>query len=357
MVVRGPGRLSVEEVGVAAPRGREVLIRSRAAGLCHSDGAFIDGSRSHDLPFIPGHEGAGVVEAVGVDVRGLATGDHVVVCAVPACGACRACARRLPWLCQRRQDLARPFGDVPRLRLGDRPVHQFRGLSTFSELMLVDERSAVRVAPQLDLDLAAVLGCAVATGAGSVLNEGVGPEDTVAVIGCGGVGLNVVRAAALVGAERVVAVDVNPMKLELAQSFGATDTVDATAGDVVRRVREVCTGGVDRAYEVVGRAETLRQAFDLLAPGGTAYVVGVAADEVEVSLPMSELLLGRSVKGLYLGSTRPQHDIPVYVEWSLSGRLDLGALVTHRVPLTDVGRAYAELEAGGVARAVVVFDA
>jgi S-(hydroxymethyl)glutathione dehydrogenase/alcohol dehydrogenase len=355
LLVRQPGALEVVQVMYDAPLLHEVRVRTAAAGLCHSDLAFLQGVRVHPLPLVPGHEGSGIVEAVGDGVATLRPGDHVVVCASTACGTCRSCTRGLPWLCVGRALLDRTPTELPRLTLDARPVHQFRGLSTFAEVMLVHERAVTRVDAKVPLDIAALLGCAVVTGAGSVINQRLEPDCSIAVIGCGGVGLNLLAATRGVAARRVIAVDLHPEKLERARRYGASDTVDASRTDVTAAVLDLEPGGVDHVFEVVGSSATLRQAFDLLAPGGTAYMVGVATDGVEVSLPMDRMLFGRTVRGLYMGSTVPSRDVPRYAQSYLDGELDLDGLVSHRVPLAMIGDAYAAMETGVDARTLVVF--
>ena len=359
----GTSTLVVEDVEHDAPIGREVLVRTAAVGLCHSDYHVIDGVLDRPRPILLGHEGAGVVEGVGPDVRSVTVGDHVVACLVMGCGECARCAAGDPVRCLRPETTRRPSGSSPRLTAGGTPVGQMTNIGALAETMLLDERALTVVPVSIPLRLACLLGCAVVTGLGAVFNVArVQPGETVAVIGCGGVGLNVIQGARIAGAGRIVAIDVNPGKLALARRLGATDVVDGSLADPVAQTLALLStnggtvDGVDHAFEVVGRPSTVRQAFALAAPGRRAYALGVQADDAEVTLPAVGLRRGRSVTGVFMGDTVPARDIPRYVELWERGELDLASLVSHEVPLDDVNAGFAQMADGATARTIVTFD-
>src|SRR5919107_896407 len=243
-----PSMLEIAEIQIDRPGPREVLVRTVAAGLCHSDLHFMEGKYNHDSPTVPGHEAAGVVEAVGDDVTHVKPGDHVIGCLSIFCGRCEYCLSGRPVLCDR-QGLEREDDQPPRLSRDGAPIHQFLRLSAFAEMMLVHENTLVKIRDEMPLDRAALIGCAVTTGLGAVFNTArVTPGSTVAVIGCGGVGLNAVQGAWIAGASRVIAIDMMPWKLDLAREFGATDTINASDGDAVAQVLELTGGGVEYSF-------------------------------------------------------------------------------------------------------------
>jgi S-(hydroxymethyl)glutathione dehydrogenase/alcohol dehydrogenase len=351
-----PGKLIVDDVTIDRPRADEVLVRVAACGLCHSDVHVLDAQLPATLPAVLGHECAGVVEAVGADVRSVRVGDHVVTCTAQYCGSCPRCSAGETWLCERRRVIGRTPEDAP-MRWDGRPLHALGSLGGLAESMLVHQQAVVAIPTEVPLDLAALLGCAVLTGVGSVLNGAkVRPGETVAVIGCGGVGLNVVQGARLAGAERIVAVDRQPAKLALARTFGATDVVDATSVDAVAAVLELTGGGVDHAFEVVGLPTTITQAFEMARPGRTAYVVGVPAAGVTIELPGGPVVFRqKALRGLIMGSSRFTDDVPMLARYYLQGRLELDALVAERIDLDDVNAGYDTLRTGTAARSVVTF--
>jgi S-(hydroxymethyl)glutathione dehydrogenase/alcohol dehydrogenase len=264
--------------------------------------------------------------------------------------------RGRPQLCGNKRR-TRAEGERPRLSLDGQPVGAFAGLGAFAERMLVHERAVVRIPDEMPLDRAALLGCAVITGMGAVLNTAkVAPGETVAVIGCGGVGLNSIQAARLAGAERIVAVDRIASKLERAREFGATDVIDASSVDPVEAVRELTGGGVDQAFEVVGRPQTIEQAFGMLRAGGTATVVGVPRPEDRISIAPIDLLYEKRLQGTQMGSTRFRLDVPLYCRLYLDGRIKLDELVTNRISLEDVNGALAGLDDFSGARSVIGLD-
>ncbi|AKJ12490.1 molecular chaperone GroES [Streptomyces incarnatus] len=336
----------VDDLAVREPGAGEVLVAIAAAGLCHSDLSVVDGTIPFPVPVVLGHEGAGVVEAVGVGVTHVVPGDHVALSTLPNCGTCAECDRGRPTMC--RQAIGRPGKPFTR---GAGPVHQFAANSAFAERTVVKAVQAVRIPEDIPLESAALIGCGVLTGVGAVLNRArVDRGDSVVVIGTGGIGLNVLQGARLAGALRIVAVDANPDKEEVARQFGATDFLTSTDG-----VRDILPTGADHAFECVGRVELIRQAIDLLDRHGQAVLLGVPPATAEASFLVSSLYLDKSVLGCRYGSSRPQRDIALYADLYRQGRLLLDELVTAVYPVEDFAKARADAEAGRVARAVLTF--
>jgi S-(hydroxymethyl)glutathione dehydrogenase / alcohol dehydrogenase len=361
-VLREPGRpVSTETVVLAAPRRGEVLVRVVAAGVCHSDVHLADGQLGQGRwPMVLGHEGAGVVAAVGEDVVDVVVGDHVAFCFVPSCGACRACRSGRRTLCDTagRNGVAGMLLDgSSRLRGLDGSVLQ-HGLmvACFAEYAVVPAGGAVPLPASIPLWQAALLGCGVVTGIGAVNRAGIRVGASVCVIGCGGVGLHVIAGARLAGAGTIVAVDTDASKLELAVRRGATHAVLSTGDVVVGQVLAISDGGVEHAFEVVGRAATMRQAWDVLRPGGTATVVGLAPKGVEVSLPAIEFLSEKTITGSYYGSSDVHAALSQLVQLVVDGRLDLGDVVSYLIGLDDVEAALERLRRGQGARSVIVID-
>jgi Zn-dependent alcohol dehydrogenase len=361
-VLREPGQpVAVETVLLERPRRGEVLVRVVAAAVCHSDVHLADGLLGDGRwPMVLGHEGAGVVEAVGEDVVDVAPGDHVAFCFVPSCGDCAACRAGRRTLCEKaaRNGVAGMLMDgTSRLRAVDGTVLQ-HGLmvACFAEYAVVPVAGAVRLPESIPLWQAALLGCGVITGIGAVNSSGLRVGDSVCVIGCGGVGLQVIAGARLGGAGMIVAVDTDESKLELARRRGATHVVLAADGDVVERVLAIADSGVEHAFEVVGRAATIRQAWDVLRPGGRATVVGLAPTGVEVSLPAIEFLAEKTITGSYYGSTDVHAALGQLVQLVVDGRLDLGDVVSYLIRLDDVEAALERLRRGQGARSVIVVD-
>ncbi|WP_436698056.1 zinc-binding dehydrogenase [Nocardioides sp. BYT-33-1] len=347
-------RVVLEDVRVEAPLAGEVRIRTAATGICHSDRhGQTGGNPALGLPTVLGHEAAGVVVEVGRDVAGLAPGDHVVVAPAGSCGTCAWCSQGHPQHCT---DLRRTRTDgSPRLTLDGRAVTQFVGIGSFAEEMLLQASSVAKVPAAMPLDKAALLGCAVITGLGAVRHSAaVRVGQTVAVVGCGGVGLSAVQGAALAGASRIVAIDRMPEKLDLARRMGATDVVDAATTDPVAAVLDL-TGGVDHALEMVGLPTTIAQAFAMLGTRGTATVVGLARPGDTISLPATDLLAEKRLQGSRLGGTQLRVDVPLYAEMYLSGRLDLDALQGATVSLDGLGAALDDIDNAATARTIVTF--
>ncbi|MFI9203564.1 Zn-dependent alcohol dehydrogenase [Streptomyces sp. NPDC053048] len=343
----------VDDLEVRDPGPGEVLVAVAAAGLCHSDLSVVDGGISYPVPVVLGHEGAGVVEAVGPGVGHVTPGDHVALSTLANCGACPDCDRGRPTMC--RTSIGRP--GTPFSRRGER-LFQFASCSAFAERTVVKAVQAVRLPSDVPLIPAALIGCGVLTGVGAVLNRArVGQGESVLVIGAGGIGLNVLQGARIAGASTVVAVDANPAKGPLALRFGATHFVDASAvPDVLSAVREILPTGVDHSFECVGDPRLVRQAIDLLDRHGQAVLLGVPPAGAEASFRVSSLYLDKSVLGCRYGSSRPQHDIALYAQLYREGLLKLDELISEVYPVEDFERAAADVINRTVARGVLSFD-
>ena len=348
--------MAVEDIRIDKPGPREVLVRTAAAGVCHSDLHFFNGTYPGQTPCVLGHESAGVVEQVGEAVRYVQPGDHVITCLSVFCGHCEYCLTGHMSLCQE-PEVRRGRGEDPRLSQGGEPLTQFANLGSFAEQMLVHEHAVVKVRQDMPLDRAALIGCGVTTGVGAVIHTAaVEPGATVAVIGCGGVGLSCINGAAIAGASRVIAVDLVASKLELARNFGATDTVDASGGDAVAQVRELTGGGVHYAFEAIGLKTCAEQAFQMLRRGGTATVIGMIPPGQMVQLHGAEFLSEKRIQGSMMGSNRFRVDMPRFVDFYLQGKLHLDDMISSRIALGDVTDALLALEKGEVARNVIMFD-
>jgi S-(hydroxymethyl)glutathione dehydrogenase/alcohol dehydrogenase len=357
-VLREVGKpLQIEDVQIGKPGPHEVLIRTAAAGVCHSDLHFIEGKYPHPMPAVLGHESAGVVEAVGSEVRTVKPGDHVITCLSAFCGHCEHCLTGHMSLCVS-PDTKRAPDAEPRLTAANGPMLQYLNLSSFAEQMLIHEHACVAIRKDMPLDRAALIGCGVMTGVGAVIHtSNVRPGDTVAVIGCGGVGLAAVNGAALAGAGRIIAIDMSPGKENLAKKVGATDFVLASDGDVVKRVIEMTQGGVQHSFEAIGLAATAEQAFNMLRRGGTANVIGMIPVGQTVSLMGAAFLGEKRIQGSLMGSNRFPVDMPRLVDAYMAGKLHLDDLVSRRIRLDQVNEAFDEMKTGAVARSVIVFDA
>jgi S-(hydroxymethyl)glutathione dehydrogenase/alcohol dehydrogenase len=352
-----PGKLEIDDVQIDRPGPREVLVRTAAAGLCHSDLHFMEGKYPWATPVVLGHESAGVVEAVGDQVTYVQPGDHVISCLSVYCGNCEQCLTGHLSLCENRADTQRPIDGEPRLHQNGAPLWQFFDLSSFAEQMLVHEHALVKISKDMPLDRAALIGCGVTTGLGAVFNTAkVEPGTTVAVIGAGGIGLNCIQGAAIAGAARVIAVDRIAEKLQLAKQFGATDCVDASAGDPIAQVQELTGGGVHYAFEAIGLKATAEQGFAMLRRGGTCTVIGMIPLGETVEIPGFELLMEKRLQGSNMGSNRFRVDMPRYIDLYLQGRLKLDELVSQRIALHDVNDGFEAMKAGSVARSVIVFE-
>jgi S-(hydroxymethyl)glutathione dehydrogenase/alcohol dehydrogenase len=350
--------LVIDTIALSKPGPHEVLIRTHACGLCHSDLHFIDGAYPHAMPCVPGHEAAGVVEQVGSEVRTVKPGDHVVTCLSAFCGHCEFCVTGRMALCLG-GETRRSSKEPPRLsRAGSGDVvNQMLNLSALSEAMLIHEHACVAIDRDMPLDRAAVIGCAVTTGAGAVFNAArLVPGETVAVIGCGGVGLAAINAAKIAGAGRIIAADPMPEKRALAEVLGATHTVDALSPTAADEIVAMTKGGVDHAIEAVGRPASAELAVKVLRRGGTATILGMMPLDCKVGLSAMDLLSGKKLQGAIMGMNRFPVDLPRLVDFYLRGLLDLDTIIAERISLDQVNEGFAKMREGHQARSVVVFD-
>ncbi len=349
--------LTIEDLQIANPGPHEVLIRNAACGLCHSDLHFIEGTYPHAMPCVPGHEAAGIVEAIGSEVRMVKVGDAVVTCLSAFCGHCEFCVTGRLALCLG-GDTRRRKGEASRLTRADGTnVAQMLNLSAYAEMMLVHEHACVAINPDMPLDRAAILGCAVTTGAGAIFNAcKVTPGETVAVIGCGGVGLATINAAKIAGAGRIIAADPIPEKRALAMKLGATDVVDALAEDAGQQIIEMTKGGVDHAIEAVGRPASANLAVSILKRGGTATILGMMPPNEKVGLSAMDLLGGKKLQGAIMGMNHFPVDLPRLVDFYIRGLLDLDSIIAERIPLSAINQGFEKMKLGNSARSVIVFD-
>jgi S-(hydroxymethyl)glutathione dehydrogenase/alcohol dehydrogenase len=348
--------LTIEDVDIAKPGRREVLIRTAATGLCHSDLHFIEGKYPGPVPAVLGHECSGIVEQVGEDVSYVKPGDAVITCLSVFCGHCESCVTGRMAICQT-PEIRTPPGPSKRLSWRGRPLNQILNLSGFAEQMLVHEHALVRIPQEVPMDRAALIGCAVITGYGAVVHTTkLAAGETIAVLGCGGIGLSAINAAQIAGASRIVAVDTDATKLAMARTFGATDTVDATAGDAVQAVLALTGGGVHHALECVGLKQTAEQAFGMLRAGGTATIVGMIPFGTKIELHGFDFLRERRIQGSLMGSNRFRVDMPRLIEFYRQGRLHLDALVSGHIRLEQINEGFAALARGGIGRNVIRFE-
>ena len=348
--------MTIEDVAIEKPKRREVLIRTAAAGLCHSDLHFIEGAYPTPVPVVLGHESAGIVEAVGEDVTYLKPGDRVISCLSVFCGHCEFCLSGRPSICQD-PEVKMPPGVARRLQWKGAHLNQFLNLSSFAEQMVVHEHALVKVREDMPLDLACLIGCSVVTGYGAVVHTArIEPGATVAVFGVGGIGLATINAAVIAGAGRIIAIDRITSKLDLARSFGATDVVDASEGDTVARIQALTGGGVQYSFECIGLKQTAEQAFGCLRAGGTATIIGMIPFGTKIELHGFDFLRERRIQGSLMGSNRFRTDMPRLIEFYMQGKLKLKEMVSARIPLAAINEGFDALKQGGIARSVIVFD-
>ncbi len=355
--------LTIERVTLAPLRPSDVLIRNRASGLCHTDLEVIDGSLAYPLPIVLGHEGAGIVEAVGSGVTQVRPGDHVVASWNPHCGDCFYCDRDLPILCEpftREQPRGRLLDGASRLSLGGAPLHHFSVVSSHAAYSVVPESGAIKVPDEIPFDRACLIGCGVMTGVGAVSRLArVEAGAHVAVIGCGAVGLNCIQAARLEQAASVIAIDRDPVKLALAQRLGATHVIatGAEAGASIEAVRAATAGrGADHVFECAGAEASLQLALEITRPGGQLVILGKTAVNRHVSLRFGSLMGEKRIVRSSYGGARPRRDFPWLAQLYLDGRLDLDTLISGRLPLARINEGFAAMREGRGVRHVVVFD-
>jgi S-(hydroxymethyl)glutathione dehydrogenase/alcohol dehydrogenase len=349
--------LNVTDVDLAEPRDHEVKVKIRAAGVCHSDLTIQQGRVPYPTPCVLGHEGAGEIVEVGPDVTRVKPGDHVVLMWTPMCGDCFYCRRGQTHLCDANRAMGMMDDGTSRLSKNGQAILHGINTACFAEEAILRDHAVVKIADDIPFEVAAVVGCGVLTGVGAAINTAkLRPGEAVAVIGCGGVGINVIQGARLAGANPIVAIDTVEAKLDMAERFGATHRVNAANGDAVSEVQQLTGGrGADAAFEVVGVPALERQAFDMTRRGGRAVFVGMAGFGDEVTLPSLFLALGeKNVLGCYYGSCDPKRDIPRFLDLWKAGKLDLEGLVSQTSKLEDVNGAFEDMEAGKVIRTVLV---
>jgi S-(hydroxymethyl)glutathione dehydrogenase/alcohol dehydrogenase len=351
----------VEDITIDSPKRGEVMVKLAACGVCHSDLSATNGTIALPPPLILGHEAAGEVVEAGEGVTGIAVGDHVVISFIYMCGKCRFCSAGRPVLClEQHKALMTPLEGTPRTRdRAGKPLGIFSGCGVMAEYATMSVENVVRIDPKIPLDRAALVGCAVTTGVGAVFNTAkVEPGSIVAVFGCGGVGLNVIQGAAIAGAERIIAIDTIAAKLEMAKTFGATDTLLAVQGeDLAKALKKMTGGGPDYAFECVGVGALIEAAYRAIRRGGKAVIVGVARPTDAASFkPMSMVFEEKTLQGSYFGSCVPRVDFPRMLQLNMAGKLKLDELITRRYRIEEAPQAFADLESGKNARGVIVFQ-
>lgn len=350
----------IETLALDAPKAGEVLVRIAASGVCHSDWHLVTGTTQHPMPCVAGHEGAGVVEAVGAGVTRVQPGDHVVLSWTPDCGTCFYCQHGKPNLCETFTDpiwAGVMLDGTPRLRWGDQPVYHYCGLATFAEYAVVPQESCIGIRKDVPLTVASLVGCGVATGVGAALyTAGVRPGESVVVFGCGGIGLNILQGAALCGARMIIAVDTNAPKLAMARGFDATHTL-LMGDDVIAQIRALTGGrGADHVFEAVGLPGVQETALYAARPGGVLTLVGLSPMGSATNLPGAYLTRKEIVvKGSYYGSVHPARDFPLLIDLYMAGKLKLDRLVSQTYRLEQINEAYAAMLTGEIARGVIVF--
>ena len=351
---------TIEELTLDEPRACEVLVKVAASGVCHSDYHLMSGATQHPMPLVPGHEGAGIVEAVGPNVKGIQPGDHVVLNWAPSCGECFYCERDKPNLCDKFIGpiwAGTMLDGTVRLHHNGQDVYHFSGLSTFAEYTVVPQESIVVIRKDAPLKITALVGCAVATGVGAALyTAGVRPGESVVIYGCGGVGLSILQGAALCGASTIIAVDTNPKKMEIACQFGATHALMA-GSYTVNAIRDLTSGrGADFVFEAVGLPALQEEGLSAARPGGTLVLAGLSAMGTGTNLPGAIITRQEKViKGSYYGTVHAHRDFPMLIDLYMAGKLKLDQLVSHEYALSEINEAYDAMLSGEVARGVVVF--
>jgi S-(hydroxymethyl)glutathione dehydrogenase/alcohol dehydrogenase len=344
-----------EDVDLAEPLGREVVVDVKASGLCHTDLTYSRNDMGNAVPFLAGHEVSGVVAAIGPDVTEFAVGDHVVGCLVQSCGKCEACLTGRTFQCEHPEETLRHPGQAPRITAGGETVDQVFGLGGFAQQALIHENQLVKVSDAIPFPQAALLGCGVVTGAGAVINtSNTQAGDAVVIIGAGGVGLNAISGALVAGASTIIAVDVADDKLEKAKRFGATHTINSTKVDAVAEVMAITGRGADSAFDFVGIPAVTLSGLDMVRPGGGLYLIGIIDPTAVLSTSTVGLIASQKrIQGVYMGSTTPKHDIPLYADLYLQGRFNLDDLMSRQIALDEVNEGYEALKDPEVTRVVI----
>ena len=349
--------LEIEDVDIDSPGPGEVLVKTVASGICHSDLHVIEGGLPMPPPCVLGHEPAGIVEEIGEGVTDVVPGDHVIGCITSWCDICKFCTGGRPYLCPT-QFAGRPPEAKSRLSANGDPIMQFANLSSFAEKMLVPQRSLVKIRDDMPLDRASLIGCGVTTGLGAALNTvNIPAGASVAIIGCGGVGLSALQGARITGAGKIIAVDAQPWKFDIATKLGATDCVDASKDDPVAAVQALTGGGADFVFECIGLVPTVQQAVAMTGRGGTTVLVGVVPVTEMVPISAADLTLQeKNITGSYMGSNAFRFDMPKYIEFYLDGRLHLDEMISSRIKIEEVNDALDLMRKGEAARQVIMFD-
>ncbi len=357
-VLRKAGEpLTIEDIELEGPKEGEVRVRMVASGICHSDYSMVHGVVPCPLPAILGHEGAGVVEEVGPGVDGLRVGDHIIAVLTPSCGACGMCGEGKPFLCR---DMGKTMNEFTQLdgsvrtRAGGEDIYRMCAVGSFAEQAIIPQGAAIPIPKKYDLAKVCLIGCGVTTGMGAALNTAqVKPGSSVAIIGCGGVGLSILQGARIAGAETIIAIDPQAEKRDLAMSLGATHTIDPSSENPVRAVRSLTKGGVHYGFEALGLRETMEQAYGMVRPSGLAVVVGVAKFGEEVSLKAGTFLAEKKITGSAYGSAVPKRDVPRFLDYYERGELKLDDMITKEISLEQINDAFDEMGRGEGARSVI----
>ncbi len=352
--------LTIEDIEILPPKENEVLIRTVASGICHSDYSVAHGVLRSPMPIVLGHEGAGIVEALGPGVTGLKIGDHVICSLSPSCGVCPMCLEGREYICAE-MTKTMSTGSMPdgttRLRNGQEVIRQLNAIASFAEKMVIPAGSAIKVRDDAPLDVVCLIGCGVTTGTGAAVNTvDIHPGDGVAVIGCGGVGLSILQGARIKGANPLIAVDPVQEKRDLAMSLGATHTIDPFKENLEARIREIAGKGVHFAFEALGTMRTINDAYSILRPTGQAVIVGIPNLKEVYEIPVAGLFAEKEFRGSVYGSSRPKRDLPLFVDWYMKGDLKLDEMITKRIRLEDVNQAFEEMGRGEGARSVIMYD-
>lgn len=354
------GPLTIEDIEILPPKQNEVLVRTVASGICHSDYSIANGKLRSPMPVVLGHEGAGIIEALGPGVTGLQVGDHVVCSLSPACGACVMCREGHEYICVEMAKVSSyscMLDGTTRLRKGAEEIRQLCGLASFAEKMVIPAGSAIKVRKDASLGTVCLVGCGVTTGVGAAVNTAdIHAGDGVAVIGCGGVGLSILQGARIKGANPLIAIDPVQEKRDLAMSLGATHAIDPLKEDLKARIKEITGKGVHFAFEALGTLRTINDAYSILRPSGEAIIVGMPNLKEEYELPVASLFAEKELRGSIYGSCSPKRDLPMFVDWYMNGDLKLDEMITKRIRLEDVNQAFEEMGRGEGARSVIMFD-